>query len=213
MTVEITENRWKLFGKILRLPLNTTPAQIMMSCYFTDIVVHKRRGRKPTSLPQILDQDIEMAGCGNLRNDVDLEILRMKAHNFEEWDQICKSVVGQRKAFETLRAHDAQLKEKERVTRERVKKIEKREKRQRVVQEHVKKKRTKSESFEEEVESTSRRMRCRLTSGVEIVIESDVQVNIGSNFTVGWPGLGAEPAEPRYNLRTRRLSSYRGKTR
>jgi hypothetical protein len=61
---------------------------------------------------------------------VDLEILRiMKAHNFEEWDQICKSVVGQRKALETLQAHDAQLKEKERVTRERVKKIEKREKR------------------------------------------------------------------------------------
>jgi hypothetical protein len=59
----------------------------MMSCYFTDIVVDKRRGRKPTSLPQILDQDIERAGCGNLRNDVDLEILRMKAHNFEEWDQ------------------------------------------------------------------------------------------------------------------------------
>jgi hypothetical protein len=38
-----------------------------------------------------------------------------------------------------------------------------------------------------------------LTSGVETVIESDVQVvNIRSNFTVGWPGLG---------------SSYRGKTR
>ncbi len=86
--------------------------------------------------------------------------------------------------------------------------------RQRLVQEHVKKKRTKSESFEEEVESTSRRKRSRLTSGVETVIESDVQVvNIGSNFTVGWPGLGAEPAEPRYNVRTRRLSSYRGKTR
>jgi hypothetical protein len=109
--------------------------------------------------------------------------------------------------------HCEQLKEKERVTRERVKKIEKREKRQRVVQAHVKEKQTKSESFEEEVESTSRRKRSRLTSGVEIVIESDVQMNIGSNFTVGWPGLGAELAEPRYNLTTRRPSSYRGKTR
>jgi hypothetical protein len=79
----------------------------------------------------------------------------MKAHNFEEWDQLCKSVVRQRKAFESLRAHDAQLKEQEKATRESVKKIQKKEKRQRVVQEHVKKKRTKSESFEEEVESTS----------------------------------------------------------
>jgi hypothetical protein len=111
----------------------------MMSCYFTDIVVHKRRERKPTTLPQILDQDIERAGCGNPRNDVDLEILRLKTTILRtEWDQICKSVVGQRKVFETLRAHDAQLKKQERVIRERVKKIEKREKRQLVVQEHVK---------------------------------------------------------------------------
>ena len=51
-----------------------------------------------------------------------------------------------------------------------------------------------SETFEEKVESTSRRKRSRLTSGVEAVIVGDVQANIGSNFTVGWPGLGSEPS-------------------
>jgi hypothetical protein len=56
------------------------------------------------------------------------ELLRPKEWNPTNiQDQLCKRVLRQRKAHETLRAHDIKLKEQERATRERVKEMEKRQ--------------------------------------------------------------------------------------
>jgi len=91
LTLEIAERRWKLFGNILRLPLLSAPPQIMMYCYYTNIKIAGRQGRRPTSLPHLLHNDLQHSGF-NLRTEVDLENLRRTALDQRKWNRFSKEV-------------------------------------------------------------------------------------------------------------------------
>ena len=58
VTILAMEQRWKLFGHILRLNPNT-PEQTIMAQYYTE-THHQKRGRPPLTLPAILNNDLKL---------------------------------------------------------------------------------------------------------------------------------------------------------
>ena len=89
----ITQSRWKLFGHILRQPMST-PAFKAMEAYFTS-TANKHRGRPPTSLKQILDQEASLANR-KLRDIQDLQDFRRIAANRRAWKRLTSIIVTRR---------------------------------------------------------------------------------------------------------------------
>ena len=83
----IDKMRWRTFGKILRLPENK-PAQCALS-FAVENTKHfkKRRGRPPINL---LDNLIKDAKDRNIKLDniEDLQVLRLKAKEENDWNQM-----------------------------------------------------------------------------------------------------------------------------
>ncbi|ETN20657.1 hypothetical protein PPTG_03615 [Phytophthora nicotianae INRA-310] len=84
----ITKARWSLFGHILRRPRDI-PAFSQMKAYFAPLDSGKWCGRRRTTLPVVLDQDLVASGCGlRLQTDRDLEKLRTLAQNRRKWKDL-----------------------------------------------------------------------------------------------------------------------------
>ena len=85
--------RWRLFGHILRLPVDT-PANISMTTYFESRALHGRVGAPRTTLPVVLDRDLrEAGGAQRLRTKEDLEELRQKAIDRDLFNDLIDNVV------------------------------------------------------------------------------------------------------------------------
>ena len=65
LSVEIIKCRWRFLGHVLRLPPET-PARRMMAFYFKEKLPpytdnrRKRQGRRPTSIPSLLDDELQL---------------------------------------------------------------------------------------------------------------------------------------------------------
>jgi len=75
--------RWRLFGHILRLPLNTPP-QMAMEMYFLPTDAELWRGRPRSSLPVIIKQELKQQGI-SLHTVSDLNCLRNLALHRPHW--------------------------------------------------------------------------------------------------------------------------------
>ena len=89
----ISENvksaRWRLFGHVLRMPLDA-PAQHAIDFYFADTGVATFRGRPRTTLPTAwLSADLRRVGR-TLRRPADIEALRL--FNREQWRQLERDI-------------------------------------------------------------------------------------------------------------------------
>ena len=86
----ISENvksaRWRLFGHVLRMPLDA-PAQQAIDYYFADTGVGTFRGR--TTLPTALSADLRRVGR-TLRRPADIDALRLL--NREQWRQLERGI-------------------------------------------------------------------------------------------------------------------------
>ena len=88
----ISENvksaRWRLFGHVLRMPLDA-PAQQAIDYYFADTGVGTFRGRPRTTLPTALSADLRRVGR-TLRRPADIDALRLL--NREQWRQLERDI-------------------------------------------------------------------------------------------------------------------------
>ena len=88
----ISENvksaRWRLFGHVLRMPLDA-PAQQAIDYYFVDTGVGTFRGRPRTTLPTALSADLRRVGR-TLRCPADIDALRLL--NREQWRQLERDI-------------------------------------------------------------------------------------------------------------------------
>ena len=210
LTIDIVEARWKLFGKILKLPFLKAPAKMMMGCFFTDIVIQTRRGAKPTFLSVLLNADLERSGQGTLSSITDLEKLRM-TEECGGWKQLCERIINERKAFERYTEFQAHEKKKERKSKRR---ITDGKKRRRVTVNKKNKCRT-NESFEED-QILQRKKRKKLNDYVEPVgvreEETSTACCCSDTASLG-PAVSIGHS---YNLRVRPppgATPYRGHTR
>ena len=90
----ISENvksaRWRLFGHVLRMPLDA-PAQQAINYYFADTGVGTFRGRPRTTLPTALSADLRRVGRRpTLRCPADIDALRLL--NREQWRQLERDI-------------------------------------------------------------------------------------------------------------------------
>ena len=87
----VKSTRWRLFGHVLRMPLDA-PAQQAIDFYFADTgvaAVATFRGRPRTTLPTALSDDLRRVGR-TLRRPADIEALRLL--NREQWRQLERDI-------------------------------------------------------------------------------------------------------------------------
>ena len=88
----ISENvksaRWRLFGRLLRMPLDA-PAQQAIDYYFPETGVAMFRGQPRTTLPTALSADLRRVGR-TLRRPADTDALRLL--NREQWQQLERDI-------------------------------------------------------------------------------------------------------------------------
>ena len=80
--------RWRLFGHVLRMPLDA-PAQQAIDYYFADAGVATFRGRPRTTLPTALSADLRRVGR-TIRCPANIEALRLL--NREQWRQLERDI-------------------------------------------------------------------------------------------------------------------------
>ena len=83
LSEEISRQRWKLFGHVLRMPL-TTPAQMVLNTAFS-CTKKGRRGRPPTCLLKALQSDVMKYLNAPLRSSTDLNAIRRMANEKNNW--------------------------------------------------------------------------------------------------------------------------------
>ena len=103
LSIYILENRWRLFGHILRRNIEI-PANKSMNSYFA---THgkKFRGRPLTTLPVVLNKDLSRLQENTLQFTTreDLEHLRCIAQNRQQWRELSTRI---RKAAEAPPSDD-----------------------------------------------------------------------------------------------------------
>ena len=110
LTLHIARARWKLFGHILRRP-EDIPANRAMQAYFEPNSKPCYRGKAPTNLPQLLDEDLRKSATITLHHQdhsyhrklqlktkKDLDHLKELAQNRDNWDILIQRIVGGRQA-------------------------------------------------------------------------------------------------------------------
>ena len=80
MSLQITRNRWKLFGHILRIDDNT-PAKKAMMHYFQPSESTKFQGRPRTTLPIKLSEDIKLTVTTDHSFIIEYNIRELKIKN------------------------------------------------------------------------------------------------------------------------------------
>ena len=91
--------RWKLFGHILRRDQDI-PAAKAMDAYFEDLGQKGFRGRRRMSLPVRLNRDLKQETI-SLETSEDLQHLRDRAQNREEWRTLTSRVLEAGEAEES----------------------------------------------------------------------------------------------------------------
>ena len=99
ISIEITERRWKTFGHTLRMDSNT-PARQAMKFFFEKRSNRKYVGRKRTSIITTINRDIKRTRkeipsfvIKELKTEIDLHNVRVKAQNRRHWTKIVNQVV------------------------------------------------------------------------------------------------------------------------
>jgi len=87
----ILENRWKLFGHILRLPLDSPP-QLSMTQYYRPLKVSK--GQPKTSLPVVLNKELLEHAFIKLTTPEDLTWIRTMADDRKGWQQFTEVIIA-----------------------------------------------------------------------------------------------------------------------
>ena len=99
ISIEITRSRWKMFGHTLRMH-EKTPARKAMR-YFFQVPEgrSKFRGRKRSTIVTALNRDITITRqhnpqfrLPNLKTELDLRNIRVKATNRKHWQKIVRMV-------------------------------------------------------------------------------------------------------------------------
>ena len=85
---DVISARWRLFGHVLRMPLDA-PAQQAIDYYFADTGVATFRGRPRTTLPTALSADLRRVGR-TLCRSADIDALRLL--NREQWRQLERDI-------------------------------------------------------------------------------------------------------------------------
>ena len=99
LTIDITKARWKMFGHVLRMN-EQSPARKAMKYYFQEPEhCEKFRGRKRATIVTTLNRDIIRTQQHNrnfhiqeLKTEIDLRNVRVKATNRNHWLKIVKMV-------------------------------------------------------------------------------------------------------------------------
>ena len=94
ISADIAKARWKLFGHTLRMKADT-PARKAMKFFFEERTEKKFRGRKRTTIVNILNRDIELTkkkypnfDIKPLKSLLDLHNARVKAKNKVQWRKL-----------------------------------------------------------------------------------------------------------------------------
>ena len=85
---DVRSARWRLFGHVLRMPLDAS-AQQAIDYYFADTGVATFRGRPRTTLPTALSADLRRVGHTLCHPD-DIDALRLL--NREQWRQLERDI-------------------------------------------------------------------------------------------------------------------------
>ena len=80
ISLEITKNRWKLLGHVLRMDKDT-PAKKAMLYYFSPSESKKFSGRPRTTLPTRLSDDIKLAAEAEANFFVEYKVNELKTYN------------------------------------------------------------------------------------------------------------------------------------
>ena len=98
----IIEQRWKLFGHTLRLPL-TSPPQLSMQQYY--IMRPTGRGAPRTTLPVQLNKDLATSNYEPLKLPADLLSLRAQASRRGNWQRLTTEIINAYKTKYNLIQH------------------------------------------------------------------------------------------------------------
>ena len=101
LSIDITRARWKMFGLVLRMN-EKTPARKAMNFFFQVPTRHKKfKGRKRATIVTTLNRDIERTTkryddfkLPQLRTELDLRNIRVKASNRRHWKKIVMMVTN-----------------------------------------------------------------------------------------------------------------------
>ena len=99
ISIDITERRWKMFGHSLRMDPGTPARQAMK--YFFEIRTNcKFSGRKRATIFTTINRDIKKTllkypnfAAKELKTEIDLHNIRVKANNRRKWTKMVKQVV------------------------------------------------------------------------------------------------------------------------
>ena len=102
ISIMIIEQRWKLFGHTLRLPL-TFPPQLSMQQYY--IMRPTGRGAPRTTLPVQLNKDLATSNYEPLKLPADLLSLRAQASRRGNWQRLTTEIINAYKTKYNLIQH------------------------------------------------------------------------------------------------------------
>ena len=105
ISIMIIEQRWKLFGHILRLPF-TSPPQLSMQQYY--ILRPTGRGAPRTTLPVQLNKDLATSDYEPLKLPEDLRSIRAQAFRRGDWQRLTTEIVNAYKKKYNLIQHKLQ---------------------------------------------------------------------------------------------------------
>ena len=102
ISIMIIEQRWKLFGHTLRLPL-TSPPQLSMQQYY--IMRPTGRGAPRTTLPVQLNKDLATSDYQPLKLPADLHSFRAQASRRGTWQRLTTEIINAYKSRYNLIQH------------------------------------------------------------------------------------------------------------
>ena len=115
LQVDITSSRLTLLGHILRSDINTPANQVMLQYFSNPRNQKKHSGRQPTTLPELIHRDLQLA-LYNLRTQDDFLQLRQKAQDRAQWRQLVNQIILQTKTrcYQELAATETRHREQRR---------------------------------------------------------------------------------------------------
>ena len=101
ISIEILEQRWRLFGHILRRD-SEIPANIAMNAYFVKCG-NPFRGRPPTTLPTVLHQNLQtLEPPLTLKRSEDLKEIKILAQDRQLWKKLQHEMVKTAEASQSI---------------------------------------------------------------------------------------------------------------
>ncbi len=85
LSVRVNQQRWSMFGHVLRMPENTPAQQALEFAVLGSNKYRSRTGRHCSNLLSLLRADLKEVGFGTLRSKKKLQELRMLAKDKRQW--------------------------------------------------------------------------------------------------------------------------------